>query len=79
MLYVNSQELKNITGKVLSNSTSPFYFNPFAVDGGVKIPVKVHPDLPPGTLIGWCEHLPPAWRTCVPVQFHYVITTTDVH
>ncbi len=86
VLYVNSQELKNITAKVLSNSTSPllryeasadgpdpyaivaagaveFYFNPFAVDGGVKIPVKVHPDLPPGTLIGWCEHLPPAYQS----------------
>jgi hypothetical protein len=86
VLYVNSQELKNITDKVLSASTSPllryeasadgpdpyaivaagaveFYYNPFAVDGGVKIPVKVHPDLPPGTLIGWCERLPPAYQS----------------
>jgi hypothetical protein len=86
VLYVNSQELKNITAKVLSSSSSPllryeasadgpdpyaivaagaveYYFNPFALDGGVKIPVKVHPDLPPGTLIGWCEHLPPAYQS----------------
>ncbi|HEX4112342.1 MAG TPA: hypothetical protein VH020_07385 [Stellaceae bacterium] len=86
VLYVNSQELRNITAKVLSSSSSPllryeaqadgpdpyaivaagaveFYFNPFALDGGVKIPVKVHPDLPPGTLIGWCEHLPPAYQS----------------
>ena len=86
VLYVNSQELKNITAKVLSSSASPllryeapadgpdpyaivaagaveFYFNPFALDGGVKIPVKVHPDLPPGTLIGWCERLPAAYQS----------------
>jgi hypothetical protein len=88
VLYVNSQELKNITNKVLSNASGPllrynvpatgggidpyaivaggtveFYFNPFSVDGGVKIPVKVHPDLPPGTLIGWCEQLPAAYQS----------------
>jgi hypothetical protein len=86
VLYVNSQELRNITAKVLTNSSGPllrydvsadgadpyalvasgtveFYFNPFALDGGVKIPVKVHPDLPPGTLIGWCEQLPPAYQS----------------
>lgn len=86
VLYVNSQELKNITAKVLSSTASPllryeasadgpdpyaivaagaveFYFNPFALDGGVKIPVKVHPDLPPGTLIGWCERLPSAYQS----------------
>ncbi|HEX9490580.1 MAG TPA: hypothetical protein VF930_09855, partial [Stellaceae bacterium] len=88
VLYVNSQELKNITNKVLSNASAPllrynvqasggavdpyaivaggtveFYFNPFSVDGGAKIPVKVHPDLPPGTLIGYCEHLPAAYQS----------------
>ncbi len=87
VLYVNSQELKNITNKVLSNASGPllrynasatggvdpyaivaggtveFYFNPFSVDGGVKIPVKVHPDLPPGTIIGLSERLPAAYQS----------------
>jgi hypothetical protein len=88
VLYVNSQELKNITNKVLSNASGPllrynvqaagggvdpyaivaggtveFYFNPFSVDGGTKIPVKVHPDLPPGTLVGYCEQLPAAYQS----------------
>lgn len=88
VLYVNSQELKNITNKVLSNASGPllrynvpatgggvdpyaivaggavdFYFNPFSVDGGTKIPVKVHPDLPPGTIIGWSEQLPAAYQS----------------
>jgi hypothetical protein len=80
VLYVNVQELKNITAKVLSNASGPllhynvsaegnaydlaaagavsFYFNPFTLNGGLKIPVKIHPRVPPGTIIGWAENLP---------------------
>jgi hypothetical protein len=80
VLYVNVQELKNITSKVLSNASGPllhynvsgegnaydlaaagavsFYFNPFTLNGGLKIPVKIHPRVPPGTIIGWAENLP---------------------
>ena len=83
VIYVNSQELKNITNKVLGTGSSSllryntdfkdgnpyaaiaggtieFYFNPYAADGGVKMPIKVHPDLPPGTIIAYAESLP-AW------------------
>jgi hypothetical protein len=88
VIYVNSQEQRNITNKVLNSSSGPllrynaeaaaqgqdpyaivasgaieFYYNPFAVDGGTKIPVKLHPDLPPGTIIGWCERLPAAYQS----------------
>ncbi len=84
VIYVNSQELQNITSKVLTNGSTSllrynldadqqgmveykltaagvvsFYFNPFTPDGGVKIPIKVHPNLAPGTLIAWAERLPP--------------------
>ena len=82
VLYVNSQELKNITSKVLSNASGPllrfdspadgsggeyqvtasgvvqFYYNPFAINGGVRIPIRIHPRVPPGTIIGWAENLP---------------------
>jgi hypothetical protein len=81
VLYVNAQELKNITNKVLNNASAPllrftedadggggfhltasgtidFYYNPFALDGGLKIPVRIHPRVPPGTIIGWAENLP---------------------
>ena len=80
VLYVNVQELKNITNKVLSNASAPllryevsgdgnaydlaaagavsFYFNPFALNGGLRIPVRIHPRVPPGTIIGWAENLP---------------------
>lgn len=81
VLYVNSQELKNMTTKVLTNSSGPllrinqeasseqpykltangtisWYYNPFTADGGQMIPVKLHPKVPPGTIIGWCQDLP---------------------
>jgi len=98
VIYVNSQELKNITNKVLSNASGPllrytaaaddnnmgeyemvasgtisFYFNPFAIDGGRKIPIKVHPTLPPGTIFGYAEDLPAQYQSnnvprCVEVR-----------
>jgi hypothetical protein len=81
VLYVNSQELKNMTSKILTNASGPllrvnqdanseqpykltangtiaFYYNPFTANGGQMIPVKLHPKVPPGTIIGWCEELP---------------------
>jgi hypothetical protein len=85
VLYVNVQELKNITNKVLSNASGPllryevsgdgnaydlaaagavsFYFNPFALNGGLRIPVKIHPRVPPGTILGWAEHLPVQYQS----------------
>jgi len=84
VLYVNSQEQRNITNKVLSSASSPllrfttdgkdpfaivangvveYYYNPFALDGGYKIPVKIHPFVPPGTIIGWSENLPAQYQS----------------
>ena len=39
-----------------------FYYNPFLLDGGVKIPIKIHPNIPPGVIIGWCEDLPAQYQ-----------------
>lgn len=81
VLYVNSQELKNITTKVLTNNSGPllrydlpadgkqpyglvangtitYYFNPFTANGGQMIPVLLHPKVPAGTIVAWCEELP---------------------
>ena len=81
-LYVNSQELRNITKKCLSTSGNasllqynnqaadgkPYsltaggviasYFNPYTPDGGRMIPVRIHPNLPPGTILGYADQLP---------------------
>lgn len=87
VLYCNSQELKNITNKVLTSSSGPLlrytdnqggsgspyginasgviqsYYNPFALDGGIKIPVKIHPTLPAGTILAYCEKLPAQYQS----------------
>jgi hypothetical protein len=85
VLYMNSQQIKDVTTKVLTGASSApllrfnndgdaqyeltasgvitAYYNPFSVDGGTKIPVKIHPDVPPGLILGWCEHLPPAYQS----------------
>lgn len=85
VLYVNVQELKNITSKVLSNASGPllryevtgdgnaydlaaagavsFYFNPYALNGGLRIPVRIHPKVPPGTIVGWAENLPVQYQS----------------
>ena len=39
------------------------YFNPFMLDGGQKIPIKLHPNLPAGTILGWCEDLPAQYQS----------------
>lgn len=84
VIYVNSQELRNIAAKVLNGSSAPllryqtqaddagiseyrisasgviaFYYNPYTPDGGVKMPIKVHPNMPAGTLFARAEVLPP--------------------
>ncbi len=78
VIFVNSQEMQNITNKVMNSNTSPIfaanasepyavtgngyvtgYFNPFtAGQGGVVIPIVLHPYLPAGTFLALCENLP---------------------
>jgi len=40
-----------------------FYYNPHAADGGYKLPIKLHPDIPAGTILAWCENLPPWYQS----------------
>jgi len=35
-----------------------FYMNPYSLDGGNIIPIKLHPTLPAGTIMFWCNNLP---------------------
>jgi hypothetical protein len=46
--------------RLSAGGTISFYFNPYTPDGGTKIPIKIHPNLAPGTIIAWAEKLP-AW------------------
>jgi hypothetical protein len=85
VLFVNSQELKNITNKVLSSGSAPLlqyrqdtegggysldaggvistYYNPFLLDGGLRIPVKIHPFVPAGTILAYAETLPAQYQS----------------
>jgi hypothetical protein len=35
-----------------------WYFNPFTMNGGQAIPIRLHPSIPKGTLFCWAENLP---------------------
>jgi hypothetical protein len=47
---------------ITANGVVEAYFNPFALNGGYKIPIKIHPLLPAGTIIGWNENLPAQYQ-----------------
>ena len=44
--------------EITASGVVAFYYNPFALNGGLRIPIKLHPRVPPGTIIGWAENLP---------------------
>lgn len=103
VIYVNAQEQKNITNKVLTNASGPllrydapangegggynihasgvvrFYFNPYSVDGGKDIPIMVHPDLPPGTILAWCDRLPVWYQSNEVPNVAEVLTRRDYY
>src|SRR5215472_2014539 len=91
VMFVNSQELTNITTKVLQGgsggSPAPLlrydtpadggdyrnftaggiinqYYNPYAPpDAGMMIPVRIHPKVPPGTIVCWAQNLPVQYQS----------------
>lgn len=104
VIYVNSQELKNITAKTLTGQSAPllrynveadnqgmveykltaagvvsFYFNPYSADGGVRIPVKIHPNLVAGTIMAYAERLPPWYVSNATPEVAQVLTRQDYY
>lgn len=86
VIFCNSQEIRNITNKVLTSSSAPllqyfnsaedgvrtiaagggikYYYNPFTMTpDGEKIPVRIHPNVPSGTIIAWCNNLPMQYQS----------------
>jgi hypothetical protein len=87
VLYVDSQELTNITNKTLKDASNTslirfnldaqnpqnqtyvagqvvgFYFNPYTANGGMAIPIRLHPDLVPGTIFGYAANLPAQYKS----------------
>ncbi len=100
VIYVNAQELQNITSRVLNGSSAPilrydrdgdsgeydltgsgvisFYFNPY-IPGGRKIPIIVHPTLPPGTILAYAKELPSYFKTADTPVVAEVLTRKDYY
>jgi len=58
LLRVNTDAQGEQPYRLAANGTISYYFNPFTADGGKMIPVLLHPKVPPGTIVGWCQELP---------------------
>jgi hypothetical protein len=82
VLYVNSQEQRNITKKVLTSGSASllnyfqnpkdgealitaggnveYYYNPYL---NKKIPIRLHPNVSAGTILGWAGDLPVQYQS----------------
>ncbi len=49
--------------QLTASGTIEWYYNPFQLNAGQRIPLKIHPYLPPGTIIGWAENLPVQYQS----------------
>ena len=43
--------------RMTAGAAIDFYFNPF-LNGGMRIPIRIHPLVPPGTILGYAADLP---------------------
>lgn len=77
-IYVNAQELANITKKTLAGNSSAAqrftfnvdqgmisggtmvrsYLNKFSMNGPVEIPIRLHPNIPPGVIMFFSDQIP---------------------
>lgn len=48
--------------QVTAGGTIAFIYNIFDTNGGYKVPVKIHPNLPPGTIVMYAENLPAYYK-----------------
>lgn len=80
VIYVSSQEAKNITNKILTGTVTGTqsiqfkidadqsgmaggmvvnsYLNKFGMDGAERLAIKIHPNMPPGTMMFDTDQLP---------------------
>lgn len=50
-------------GKITAGQVVAFYFNPFTLGAGKMIPIVLHPNVPPGTILAWAEDLPAQYQS----------------
>ncbi len=64
---------------ITAGGVARWYYNPFSVDGGVDIPIRVHPDLPAGTILALCERLPVWYQSNQVPNVAEVLTRRDYY
>lgn len=50
-------------GAIVAGNVVSHYYNPFALNGGVMIPILLHPDVPAGCIIAWADNLPAQYQS----------------
>jgi hypothetical protein len=98
VIWVNAQEMANITSRILNGSSAPllramtgdggfdltgfgvisFYMNPF-MPGSRKIPIIIHPTIPPGTIVGYAKTLPIYYKSNSTPNVAEVLTRRDYY
>ncbi len=65
LLHINTQTTSGepAANKVTAGAVVGWYFNPYTADGGRFIPIRIHPDMPNGTIFGYAETLPPQYMS----------------
>jgi hypothetical protein len=58
LVRFNLDALNQNSPSVVAGQVVGSYFNPFSTSGGYLIPVRIHPTLPAGTILGLTESLP---------------------
>ncbi|MGC0154842.1 hypothetical protein ACPRNU_20485 [Chromobacterium vaccinii] len=62
LLRYNSENSGSQPYRVTGSGVVDSYFNPYVEGGGRIIPIVIHPDLPPGTIVARCENLPVSYQ-----------------
>jgi hypothetical protein len=57
-LDVANQNPRFVAGQVVG-----WYFNPFTMNGGQILPIRLHPYLAKGTILAWAENLPAFYQS----------------
>ena len=76
---LNGNENDSGPNGITASGVVRWYYNPFSVDGGFDIPIRVHPDLPPGTILAYCERLPVWYQSNQAPNVAEVLTRRDYY
>ncbi len=49
-------------GQIVAGNVVSHYYNPFGLGTGKMIPIILHPNVPPGTILAWADDLPAQYQ-----------------